>query len=58
MHEPKKVYDSLFEATWATLQTFGKNKEMQMGMIAILHTWGQQLSLHPHLHCIGFLCPK
>ena len=21
-------------------------------MIAILHTWGQQLSLHPHLHCI------
>ena len=52
MHEPKKVYDSLFEATWATLQTFGKNKKMQMGMIAILHTWGQQLSLHPHLHCI------
>jgi hypothetical protein len=25
---------------------------MQMGMIAVLHTWGQQLSLHPHLHCI------
>ncbi|MCD8403703.1 transposase [Tenacibaculum finnmarkense genomovar finnmarkense] len=23
-----------------------------MGMIAILHTWGQNLSLHPHLHCI------
>ncbi len=23
-----------------------------MGMIAILHTWGQTLSLHPHLHCI------
>lgn len=21
-------------------------------MIAILHTWGQNLSLHPHLHCI------
>lgn len=21
-------------------------------MIALLHTWGQQLSLHPHLHCI------
>ncbi len=52
MHKPKKVYDILFEATWATLQTFGKNREMQMGMIAILHTWGQNLSLHPHLHCI------
>ena len=24
----------------------------QPGMIAVLHTWGQNLSLHPHLHCI------
>ena len=52
MHQPKLVYDALFEATWETLKTFGKAKEMQMGMIAVLHTWGQQLSLHPHLHCI------
>lgn len=52
MHQPKMVYDTLFEATWETLQSFGKAKEMQMGMIAVLHTWGQQLSLHPHLHCI------
>lgn len=52
MHQPKLVYDALFEATWETLKTFGKTKEMQMGMIAVLHTWGQQLSLHPHLHCI------
>ncbi|MBF2710064.1 IS91 family transposase [Flavobacterium soyangense] len=52
IHSPKLVYDTLFEATWETLQQFGKAKEMQMGMIAVLHTWGQQLSLHPHLHCI------
>ena len=52
IHQPKIVYDSLFEATWETLTTFGKGKGMQMGMIAVLHTWGQQLSLHPHLHCI------
>lgn len=52
IHQPKIVYDTLFEATWETLQQFGKNKEVQMGMIAVLHTWGQQLSLHPHLHCI------
>jgi hypothetical protein len=52
IHQPKMVYDTLFEATWETLQQFGKAKEMQMGMIAVLHTWGQQLSLHPHLHCI------
>ncbi|MNF87480.1 putative transposase [compost metagenome] len=52
MHQPRIVYDTLFEATWETLQSFGKAKGMQMGMIAVLHTWGQQLSLHPHLHCI------
>lgn len=52
MHNPKLVYDLLFEATWQTLQQFGKNQGVQMGMIAILHTWGQNMSLHPHLHCI------
>ena len=52
MQEPKLVYDVLFETAWATLKTFGKNKEIQSGMIAVLHTWGQNLSLHPHLHCI------
>ncbi|MCZ8331693.1 MAG: IS91 family transposase [Flavobacterium sp.] len=52
MHEPKMVYDTLFEAAWQTLKTFGKTKEVQSGMIAVLHTWGQNLSLHPHLHCI------
>ena len=52
IHQPKIVYDTLFEATWETLQQFGKSKGIQTGMIAVLHTWGQQLSLHPHLHCI------
>lgn len=58
---PKAVYDSLFGAAWQTLKTFGKNKGLQLGMIAILHTWGQNLSLHPHLHCIvpgGGVCAK
>lgn len=52
MHLPKCVYEILFEAAWETLQQFGKNKGVQMGMVSILHTWGQNLSLHPHLHCI------
>ena len=52
MQEPKLVYDVLFETAWATLKIFGKNKGTQMGMIAVLHTWGQNLCLHPHLHCI------
>lgn len=55
MCEPKAVYDSLFAAAWSTLKTFGhdpKHLGAQTGMICILHTWGQQLTLHPHLHCI------
>ena len=55
LHQPKAVYDALFEAAWGTINTFGNNPEnlgAATGMISILHTWGQQLSLHPHLHCI------
>jgi len=55
LHQPKAVYGALFEAAWGTINTFGnnpKNLGAATGMISILHTWGQQLSLHPHLHCI------
>ena len=52
MHQPKLVYDTLFASAWETLATFGKQLGVQMGMISILHTWGQNLSLHPHLHCV------
>lgn len=55
MHQPKKVYDALFESAWDTIKTFGKDKKhlgAQTGMICVLHTWGQQLTLHPHVHCI------
>lgn len=56
MQFPKEVYDSLFTAAWQTLCQFGNDKTkdlgLQLGMIAVLHTWGQNLSLHPHLHCI------
>jgi hypothetical protein len=52
MHKPKLVYDTLFVSAWKTLSSFGKRHDVQMGMIAILHTWGQNLSLHPHLHCV------
>ena len=48
----KIVYDALFAAAWQTLQSFGAKLNLQMGMISILHTWGQNLSMHPHLHCI------
>lgn len=52
---PKSMYDLLFKTTWeaitATVQ--GQyNNTGQLGMIAVLHSWGQNLNLHPHLHCI------
>ena len=52
MYQPQVVYDSLFSSAWDTLQTFAKQQAVTMGMISILHTWGQTLSLHPHIHCI------
>jgi hypothetical protein len=52
LHAPKLMYDALFSSAWDTLRVFGKEKAVQMGMISILHTWGQNLSLHPHIHCI------
>ena len=52
LHQPRLVYDALFASVWATLHQFGCTQGLQMGMIAVLHTWGQNLSMHPHLHCI------
>lgn len=55
LKQPKDVYNSLFRATWQTISTFAGNPKhlgAKTGMTAILHTWGQNLSLHPHLHCI------
>ncbi len=50
-----KLYGLLFQSVWQTLEQLCGQKEWlgaQPGMIAVLHTWGQNLSLHPHLHCI------
>lgn len=52
LQRPNMVYDCLFASVWQTLRQFGATAGVQLGMISILHTWGQNLSLHPHLHCI------
>mgnify|MGYP006302659999 CR=1 FL=1 len=55
MHHKRAMYNILFKASWATLKQFSENKNhlgAQLGMIAVLHTWGQNLHLHPHMHCI------
>lgn len=55
LYAPRQVYTILFKTAWGVVQDFGANPKFlgaSMGMVAILHTWGQNLSLHPHLHCI------
>ena len=49
------VYDILFQAAAETVRTIAadpKHLGAEIGMIAVLHTWGQNLFHHPHLHCI------
>ncbi len=46
-------YGQLFSAVWDTLRTFGYTHfGVESGAVCVLHTWGQNLSLHPHVHCI------
>jgi hypothetical protein len=46
-------YSQLFAAVWNTLRTFGYTHfGVETGAVCVLHTWGQNLSLHPHVHCI------
>lgn len=49
------VYNLLFTATAETLRTIAadpKHLGAEIGFFAVLHTWGQNLMHHPHLHCV------
>jgi hypothetical protein len=49
------VYNILFHAAAETLRTIAatpKHLGAEIGFIALLHTWGQNLQHHPHLHCV------
>lgn len=53
LHNQRMYYDLLFAAVWNTLRSFGYSHfGVESGAVAVLHTWGQNLSLHPHVHCI------
>lgn len=55
MHKPAVLYNLLFTTAWSVINSFGHDRKWlgaQAGMISILHTWGQTMTLHPHLHCI------
>lgn len=55
LQNKRRVYNLLFQATAETLRTIAADTRhlgAKIGFLAVLHTWGQTLSFHPHLHCI------
>ena len=52
---PSLMYHLLFRCAWRTLKAFAADPERlngKLGMTAVLHTWGRNLSRHVHLHCL------
>ncbi|MCL5097136.1 MAG: transposase, partial [Candidatus Omnitrophica bacterium] len=55
LNNPREFYELLFRASAATaleLAADRKHLGAEIGIISILHTWGQNLLLHPHVHCV------
>jgi hypothetical protein len=55
LENPRLFYDLLFTASAQTLLGIAsdpKHLGAEIGVIGILHTWGQNLLLHPHIHCV------
>ena len=52
---PRILYDLLFQASAAAMREVAadpKHLGAQIGFLSILHTWGQNLLQHPHVHCV------
>lgn len=52
---PSCIYHALFQSAWHTLNTMGRDTKRlngQVGATTVLHTWGENLSRHVHLHCL------
>jgi hypothetical protein len=64
LHNQTRLYELLFHAAAGTIQTLAADPRRlgaQVGLTALLHTWGQNLLFHPHLHCVvtgGGLSPR
>ena len=55
LRNQRECYNILYHSAWNTLKLFFKSDTSLSGnggMLCILHTWGQNLSYHPHLHCL------
>jgi hypothetical protein len=56
LRNPAVLYTLLFQAASQTLLQLAADPKWlgaQIGLTAILHTWGQNLLFHPHLHCVA-----
>ena len=54
-HNGRVIYNLLFRAASETLLTIAadpKHLGARIGFFGVLHTWGQTLIVHPHLHCV------
>ncbi|MFH0980531.1 MAG: IS91 family transposase [Planctomycetota bacterium] len=55
LRNKRLIYGLLFKAAGETLLQLGSDSKRlgaQVGFTAVLHTWGQNLLFHPHLHCV------
>ena len=55
LQNPRAIYGLLFRAASRTLSQIARDPKhlgAEIGFLAVLHTWGQKLDLHPHLHCL------
>jgi len=55
LRNPRPIYGLLLQCASATLLQLAadpKRLGAQIGLTAVLHTWGQNLLFHPHLHCV------
>jgi putative transposase/transposase-like zinc-binding protein len=55
LQNPKRIYDLLFRCVSETLLTIARDQRrlgVDLGFLAVLHTWNQKMLHHPHLHCL------
>jgi Putative transposase/Transposase zinc-binding domain len=55
LQNKKVLYDLLFRTSAETLLEVARNPEhlgAEIGFFSVLHSWSQQLNLHPHVHCV------
>jgi Putative transposase/Transposase zinc-binding domain len=55
LQNQRLVYGTLFQASAQSLLQLARDPQhlgADIGFLAVLHTWGQNLHLHPHVHCV------